>query len=240
MAIGICKFCGQEKELIESHIIPKCLHQLNKHKQMVGIQPSHKVIDKVNYQNGFKEPLLCATHDTEIGKYDGYANKILNRALHRYTFTNFGEIKTYLIKAQEFDYRKLRMFFISIAWRASISSESFSLGRYENIALRILKDEIPDDSTLFVPIVFRKNTQTAVDNMACTISAKYFGKHSLCLRFPDYEVIIIINSRHSSDEKAIRLFRSMLTPQEFLVIETTLITPDDVKLINAIKRCCAK
>lgn len=240
MTIGICKFCGQEKELIASHIIPKCLYQLNKHKQMVGIQPSHKVIDKVNYQNGFKEPLLCAEHDTEIGIYDGYANKILNRALSKYQFINFDKIKTYLIKAPEFDYRKLRMFFISVAWRASVSSESFNLGRYEDIALRILKDEIPDEPTLFVPIVFRKNTQTAADNIAGTISAKYFGKHSLCLRFPDYEVIIIINSKHSTDENAIRLFRSMLTPQEFLVIESPLITPDDVKLIHAIKRCFAQ
>lgn len=235
---GICKFCGQEKELIKSHIIPKCFYQLKIRGPMTAIRPGSKdPIDKKNYQNGLKEPLMCTDCDNKLGTLDGYANRILAYAIKNHPFRNVDDIKTYLMQAPDFDYAKLRKFFISLAWRASVSSESFHLGKYEAIALQILKDEIPDDKTLFVPIVFRKNTQTAVDNITMFATNKYCGKTACLVRFPNYEIAIITNTKHSNNEQAMQLYKSMLTPREFLVIETNFISPDDVKLINAIRGC---
>lgn len=236
--MGICKFCGQKKDLIASHIIPKCFYQLRTRGPVMAIRPGSKApIDKKNYQNGIKEPLMCKDCDNKLGTLDGYTNRILSHAIKNHPFQNVDDIKTYLMQAPDFDYVKLRKFFISLAWRASVSSESFHLGKYEAIALQILKDEIPDDQTLFVPIVFRKNTQTAVDNITMFATNKYCGKIACLVRFPNYEIAIITNTNHSNNEQAMQLYKSMLTPREFLVIETNFISSDDIKLINAIRKC---
>ena len=45
MSLGIYKFCGQEKELIDSYVIPKCLCAINKFGCMVSVNTKEKRID---------------------------------------------------------------------------------------------------------------------------------------------------------------------------------------------------
>ncbi len=236
MTVGICKFCGATTELCGSHIIPKVFYQLNKLGRQVGICPATNHVDKTRYQNGIKEPLLCVTCDRELGKLDDYAQNILLRRILEHHFKDIDELKTYLLQGDDFDYAKLRLFFISLVWRASISSATFSLGQYENTALQILKKEIPDNPNLFIPIVLRKNTGTPADNISVFVTSRCCGKMACVVRFPDYEITIITTPKDNNNERAMNIFKSLLTRQEFLVIETNFITPDDAKLINVAVR----
>lgn len=236
MVRGICKYCGEEKELIKSHIIPKCLYKLSKRGNMIKFDFATNSTDKVNYQDGLKEPLLCSDCDNDLGVLDGYANRILSNAYNRYPFKEVGNIRTFLMQQNDFDYVKLRKFFISLVWRASISSiVNFSLGKYEKVALDILKGKIQDDPDLFIPVVFRKATGTQVDNVTLMFQKSLLGKKGCVFRFPNYEILIVTNSKNSNDKKAMELFKSLFTKKEFLIIETQDITQDDVTIVNLIR-----
>jgi hypothetical protein len=201
---------------------------------MVAVDSQKQRIDKKNYQNGLKEPLLCRECDNQLGILDGYANKILFDIIPNREVKVFnGPGKTYLLNATEFDYNKLRKFFISLVWRASIcKSESFSLGKYEEIALKILKNEIPADKELFLPLIFRKNTNTSADRITAFFKGTLFGKHMCHFRFPNYEIAIITNTKNSADDNAMNNFKRMFSRDQILVIETTEKTSFDDKLIS--------
>lgn len=234
--IGICKFCNQEKRLIASHIIPKSFYRLRTYGRVGAITPATNSVDLIRYQNGLKEYLMCSECDRKLGELDAHTSNILFDEIVKHPFRSVNNIKTYLLKQNEFDYNKLRRFFISLAWRASISSDfgDFSLGKYEDVALKILKNEIPDDVNLFVPIVMRKNTQTPIDHISTWCTNKIAGKKACLIRFPDYEIKIITNTQYSQFPDVMRLYKSCLTPEEFLVMESDYIADYDLKWLDAI------
>ena len=61
------------------------------------------------------------------------------------------------------------------------------------------------------------------------------GKKGCVFRFPNYEILIVTNSKNSNDKKAMELFKSLFTKKEFLIIETQDITQDDVTIVNLIR-----
>ena len=235
----MCKFCNQEKRLILSHIIPKSFYQLKQHGNQSMLSFATKKIDKTRYQNGLKEYLMCAECDGMLGKLDEYAGKILFQQVTKHPFKNVDGIKTYLFRENEFDYKKLRLFFISLVWRASVSTlfNGFSLNKYEDIALKILKQEIPDNPDWFVPVVIRKQTSTPVDNISMCAKDKVCGKYACLIKFPDYEIKVITNTRDSKNQHIMELYKSSLTEKEFLVMETSDITDNDLRLLEAIRAC---
>ena len=148
MPIGICKYCGQERELIKSHIIPKSLYQFGKLGGVVGINAKEHKLDKdPAFQNGINMPLLCKDCDNMLGKLDGYINRVLNGAVPKIQECEYIDgSKCWKLPADKFDIPKIRKFFISLIWRFSvIDIRPFPLGKFSDIALKILKGEQPDN-----------------------------------------------------------------------------------------------
>ncbi|MDD3607947.1 MAG: hypothetical protein PHQ20_04110 [Candidatus Moranbacteria bacterium] len=123
----ICKLCQKEKRLIDSHIIPRAFFEFlypkdeEKRKSLV-------MISKDRYDKrrpiGSYEKLLCKDCDQMLGTYDDYAQKLLLKTSLKF-YPNVKEM-AYLINS--YDHFKLKMFFISLLWRASISQlEEFAL-----------------------------------------------------------------------------------------------------------------
>lgn len=193
---GVCKFCGQNKEIIKSHIIPKSFYQLKKQERYEGIEPHKLLLDKVHSQNGHKEPLLCKECDNKLGYLDNYAYRFLFNEVPQLHFhaTPIPGILTTHLNAKEFNYNNLKRFFISLVWRASICQKiPLSLGVYEKIALKILKHEIRDSEALFVPLIYRKETNHVVDCIIGSYGRKFAEHKQFCFRFPNYEVMILTN-----------------------------------------------
>lgn len=236
---GYCKFCNQKKTLIASHIIPKSFYLLTKYGGYRAITLATKNIDLIHYQNGLKEFLMCSDCDGSLGKLDAYAKKILFQEIPKHKFKTLDNLTTYLLQNSDFDYDKLRHFFISLVWRISVSSKfsQFSLGKYENIALNILKGKIADETDLFVPIVIRKQTQTPIDNVVTWCKDRVIGKHACLIRFPKYEIEVITNTKHSKNATVMQLYKSCLTRNEFFVIETNCATNYDIRWLESIIAC---
>jgi hypothetical protein len=124
--VGICRFCGQEKELIRAHIIPRHFY----------LNYEHKTFAAINTQTGNWKQCKTGTYYSNIlcSDCDGTIIKLFEDEAYRILLNDI----------------YIRKFFISVLWRASISkTDEFSninLGPYEDIALKILKDEIEKDN----------------------------------------------------------------------------------------------
>lgn len=199
--IGICRYCGNTRELKESHIIPKSFYFQGYQGEYLSIS-KNGAINKVHYKNGIKEYLLC--HDCEeiLGIYDNEAKKFFYDKIRQYgQYTGDG----YILKREYVNYNKLRKFFISLVWRASISSRlpHISLGKYEDIALKILKDEEEDDTTLFHPFIFTDNKAVP---LIVVENEKYFGQREITFVIPNYFIAIITNTKPIPKQKVINQF----------------------------------
>lgn len=128
---GTCKLCLKENvKLSESHIIPESLYDSiyeGKHilKNLSTIEEFTKKIS----QKGIKERLLC-----------GDCEKLLNENYEKYGRFALNNMKMETIgvdkrKVVGLDYKKFKLFLLSILWRASVSKhlafQNVSLGPHE-------------------------------------------------------------------------------------------------------------
>lgn len=214
MQKGICRYCGQEVWLIDSHIIPKSFYLLKQWGQCVGIDAKQILLDKVHSQNGFKEPLLCKACDNKLGYLDNCAYQFLFHDVPRAERCQDGLLEFLLLKPRDFNYNNIRRFFVSLLWRASISSKiPYSLGRYENIALQILKHERTDSDNLFVPLIYRREINTNLDIVAGVMSKSVMGNIELCLGFPHYQIIFIKDFLANKDAELAQQLRLLFARQ---------------------------
>ncbi|OHY64423.1 hypothetical protein BB778_20585 [Pluralibacter gergoviae] len=111
---GICKLCLKDKELMESHSIPRSyFKRLKKNDPQLivvqkGSKPKRENIDP-------KEPLLCFECEQFISQeYESYGIRLLRN--HR----NIRKNSDHII-VSHFDYKRFYLFLLSILWRASVS-----------------------------------------------------------------------------------------------------------------------
>ena len=157
-----CRLCGKNKELANSHIIPKCFFM---YLYPEGDKRSLIMISKKYHSKkspiGIYEKLLCFNCEERLGVFDGYAKKLLleKKSGHLQKYKD----DAYII--YKYDYFKLKSFFLSLLWRASVSSrEEFklidagpfedalknfllqrSVGKYNDFSIFITKFESEDE-----------------------------------------------------------------------------------------------
>lgn len=229
--IGICRYCKLEKTLIDSHIIPKSFYDLKTQGRYTTIDCKKWELDKVHGQNGFKEPLLCAECDNKLGILDRYAKYFLYiqvpNAPLQYA-EDLPLIPFYFLGANSFNFTLLRRFFISLLWRACICTKiPVSLGHYEDIALHILKREQIDNENLFVPLIYRKGTNTPAD--LCITIARYHFLSEDCFyfRFPYYEVLILTDIEACTNKLYARHLQQLFNRQRIQIYKLMKNTPMD-------------
>ena len=96
----------------------------------------------------------------------------------------------------EYNYEYLKKFFISVIWRMSVSKlehfEGINLGKYEKLALDILKNNIPMDENFFV-IMIRKNPKNSLYNSTFNPIMCTYNKKPCCrISFGGYNCDIIL------------------------------------------------
>ena len=236
MGKGFCKYCGIEKELCGAHIIPKAFYHVHDH-SYIGLS-SEGSMDLVHSQSGLKDyNILCSECDRLLGKYDQYAANILKNKLLNYPMLpeeySHKKIQLYLLTKNNFDYLKLRKFFISLVWRASISKIcNVSLGQYENIALEILKGNIIDNPNYFHPIIIRRSPAFQFSDIAYVSMGKLCKQKDVIIVFPEYQISVITNISPIKHEKIIKMLS--LNTEEFAVIETDVDINQTYPMLNSI------
>ncbi len=153
----LCKLCRKSEKLIKAHIIPKGFFKYLYPENDTRL-PLHIIVKDGGYVNSstgeYDPDILCAKCDNRIGKYDNYAQKIFLKSEP--------EIIPGITDAElinSIDYKKLKLFFISLLWRASISNRIFfkniAVGPFEKGLCTLLENENPGGAQDFGVIVTR-------------------------------------------------------------------------------------
>ena len=149
-----CKFCGNETDLIKAHVIPAGLFR----RLQRGKKPLEMMTNKAGEYTKrrpvgvYDSTIVCSKCESIWQEWDNYAQLLLADKLlnGRVQYHNNKKI-CYIV--DNYEYRRLKLFFISMVWRASVSSQPFfskvSLGQFEDVAKNHIASNDPGDSEVF-------------------------------------------------------------------------------------------
>ncbi len=159
-----CKFCLKDKKLIDAHIIPRCFFEAmrdqkdNRPFQLLSNtqnEHSHKL-----WIGSYDKNILCEDCEKVFQKYDDYACKILLSNVNNsdYILNPNGNKIGY--KLENVDYEKLKLFFLSVLWRASVSKrkefQKVNVNRAFEDCLKIMIENFNPGSTNNFLVVIRR------------------------------------------------------------------------------------
>jgi hypothetical protein len=141
----ICKFCLLEKEkLIAAHIIPRAFFACGK-----GFEFSKLISEKPNSfpkkaPNGiYDETILCRECEDFFQEWDDYAINVFRKLTDKPIILDGIEVGFHLSA----DYKKLKLFFMSLLWRSHVSNRDFynqvNVGVHEERLKSMLKTKSP-------------------------------------------------------------------------------------------------
>lgn len=148
-----CALCGNESKLCKSHVIPKFAYK-------PAIEDGGAAILKTTFesdrtqklQTGFFEPLLCSGCEAKIGKWDDYARRVLFGRISSLRVAKISKSPVAHVYAG-LDYKLLKLFQMSVLWRASVAKNRFfaqvDLGPRESILRDMIWSENPGEASDF-------------------------------------------------------------------------------------------
>lgn len=221
--IGICKLCKQEKELIKkSHIFPDFLYknmfdQNHRIRQItIDIETRDEVVKNPptgEYEGG----LLCANCDNVIiGQYETYVSNLLmcanlkdNEKPELINIVNQEGIE--FLECNNVDYKKLKLFLLSLLFRADISSRktfaNVQLGAYNDKIRKMILDGNPsnDKDIGIVILSWNNDNKVTKDYIFQPTRHKINGRTHYVLILLGYLIIFYVSP--DNIQKDIEFFR---------------------------------
>lgn len=151
MELGICALCEKEKTLVDSHIFPVFMWKSGSKQEPIQEFSINEERPK-RRRNGIYQKLLCNSCEAIIRQYEDYGRPFLERVRditpkepHTEIFNKFDDIKG---ANNKYNYSKLKILFLSILWRASVSSmpqyaQCYLGDFYNNQIRKLLLDNTP-------------------------------------------------------------------------------------------------
>ena len=119
-----CKFCHQDRKLIKAHVVPRSFFEINPAELPRLATDKDGTFPKRAPTGIYDTQLVCETCERLISPYDDYAQRLLladREAASQVVYEE--QVIAYNYGA--YDYQKLKLFFLSLLWRASESSHTF-------------------------------------------------------------------------------------------------------------------
>lgn len=170
---GKCKLCGNTGPLMESHIIPRAFFR---DVAAGGETPAeYSFVPGVPLKRSPTGPydadMLCEACERMFGKWDDYGVKFLRRPLGEFklvqgrTREGVEQDGTGILRTADVDYRRLKLFLLSVLWRAHSSGnkmfERVRLGPFEARLRAMLLARDPGEKTDFPVWLMRFHSERA-------------------------------------------------------------------------------
>jgi hypothetical protein len=158
--IALCKLCGEQSDFIKAHVIPRSFYpEHGGGKEPLSVVSSRTGVRKRRSQIGIYDAgLVCAVCERRFDPYDNYAARLLIQKVDEFRPVVIdGETVAYQI--ERFDYFKLKMFSLSLLWRAAASTrqefKTVEIGRFLPRLSTMVRKEIPGSPETFAIIICR-------------------------------------------------------------------------------------
>ncbi|WGJ16105.1 hypothetical protein QEV83_07635 [Methylocapsa sp. D3K7] len=192
----LCRFCEEDKKLINAHIIAECLLEPLKDPSgpmtLVSKDSYPKRLPKGRYDG----KILCANCDNKFSPWEQYTANLLVR---HGAYDQFRQAKPdkdfYTI--QDYDYASLKLCLLSILWRMSISvhTPGVVLGPFEATIRRMLLDKNPGCTDEFPMFIYRLVGELDSSTLRPTVLSKDEGVNVYELGLPGYVAFIKVDKR---------------------------------------------
>jgi len=248
----ICRLCLQDKKLIDAHIVPAGFYRYlypdevdypdSKKKSLIMVQDDGHTHPRPIGE--YDKNILCAECDNRLGIYDGYVQELLLKTIplpfHKLTDS-----------IQDIDYKKTKLFFLSLLWRASISDRPFfnkvDLGPLENKAREMIFNEDPGEVDDFSVVItkFKNGNQSLTEvldkNITTPLAVRLTnGARAYIFYFPKgHKVYIKADSKVLEDG----LKKMALSPNKPMIILDAgqyEKSPEFAKLLESVKKAKPK
>lgn len=196
----LCKLCLQESQVENSHIIPEfCFKPLYDEKHR-AIQIESESPRKTLIQKGIREKLLCRSCEQKISIWEKYFSEIW--MIDNLYPDDFEESIRWL---SGLDYKKLKLFHLSLLWRASVSKEKFfqgiSIGPHEEKIRKLLNSEEPGLPSQY-PVTctaFLRNNRLVYGIILEPNLSRYNGTYIACLHYAGCMWSFLLSSQENID-----------------------------------------
>jgi hypothetical protein len=144
---SICKLCGTRAKLVKSHIIPKAFFRdialagktLSAHSLVPGVPPRR-------IPTGVYGQIICEACEQRLAHFDAYGIQFLRRDVSAFEVVG-GNRELGLLRTGDVDYALLKIFLLSVLWRAHASQdevfERVDLGKFEPVLRDMILAENP-------------------------------------------------------------------------------------------------
>jgi hypothetical protein len=222
---AICHLCKLPKKLCRSHIIPEfCFARFYdaKHRFIEVHDVSKGRVHRG--QKGYTERLLCDVCETHINRFERHARRLFTNDLP------LGDPPTSIIEISNLRYAPLKLFFLSILWRAGVSKHHvfrhITLGHHEEaLRLRLLKEDpgtAESYGCMVFPLLFQR--EHFRDFMPEPTPGRLSTGHKTYRFVISGFVIFFVVSSHSLDQRFTRLLLRPEAPLRIFPRELTEFT----------------
>lgn len=176
MPKGICKLCKEEKDLIKkSHIISDFLHadlyDYNHKLRAISVKDlkeDNPYISKPS-SGSYEGGILCNKCDNEIiGNYETYISKVLNGDNKIKCERNSNDEGLNFINISKLDYKKTKLFLLSLLFRSHISSRDeyfeVNLGPYADTIRKQILEGNPSKEDDIEIVIFKFGDKSGFSN----------------------------------------------------------------------------
>lgn len=170
-----CRLCDKERPLIKAHIIPEGFFRVLRDETEVPHLLTNKpgAYPKKAPIGVYDKSILCKDCDQIFAPWDDHAQQVMLHEFSNALPIEVGQTR-FGWRIDRFDYSQLKLFFISLLWRASVSMHDF----YRKVSLGRFEDELKD--------IIRKKEPGPADAFAVTL-AKFDHPDLTCMLDPHTE-----------------------------------------------------
>ncbi len=211
----ICQLCDKEKPLVRSHLVARCLLEplkagghVSRYHGKLGVLPARTPTGEYDTE------ILCADCDSYFSPWENYSSRFLHKEAPRIE----PNARRDFYAIQQYDYASLKLCFLSILWRMSVSRRSIyvdiDLGPYEQLIRQMLLDKNPGLATEFPILLERYKNSIGAATMWGPVRIKHEGFNMFRLGLPGYRINIKV------DKKPLRpdIQSSCISPNEPLKV----------------------
>jgi len=149
-----CRLCLEEADLCRSHVIPEFLYSELYDGEHRFVEMYDVTNGKVRMgQKGYRERLLCPKCETHINHFEKHTRRLFVDPLPALT-SGSSRFREHV----RLDYSLTKLFFLSVLWRASISTlpvfKHVSLGTHEEKIRNMIYGQDPGADSLYPVALF--------------------------------------------------------------------------------------